>query len=152
MAEHILMLDIEGTLLISEDTPTIHKWDRINEIITYTKPDRIGLFSFIFHTQADVFGASHLISMFNDSWNIKIDRELIPTKELIYELIKTSGKETFFSRQQMCFMDFCELWSKDRAFIDWSRITQTGHIVLVDDMVCDCDLWYPECHIQMIHV
>lgn len=148
----IVMFDIEDTLVLSEDEPRIHKWDIINDIINTTQPDRIGLFSFIMHTPDDIDGARHLIELFESAWNIKIDRSLIPVKRDIHQLVKEHGKETFLAREHMDFMDFCEFWSKDRAFIDWCRLTQSGHIILVDDMVCECDLRFPECRIQMIHV
>ena len=146
------MFDIENTLIESEDKPFIHKWDIIDAIIKNTKPDRIGLFSFILHSPDDVIEASHLIEMIESAWNITIDRSLIPNKRDIHQLVKTRGKETFLIREHMDFMYFCEFWSKDRAFIDWCRITQSGHVILVDDMVSDCDLQFPECRIQMIRV
>lgn len=152
LAQKILMFDIENTLVVSEDEPRIHKWDIINDIINHTKPDRIGLFSFILHTPNDIDGARHLIELFESSWNIVIDRSLIPLKCDIHQLVKEHGKETFLARKHMDFMDFCDFWSKDRAFIDWCRLTQSGHLILVDDMVCDCDLSFPECRIQMIRV
>lgn len=148
----IVMFDLEDTLIESEDKPFIHKWDIIDNIIKNTNPDRIGLFSFILHTQEDVINASRLIEMIESAWNIAIDRSLIPTKRDIHQLVKTRGKERFLVREHMDFMDFCEFWSKDRAFIDWCRITQSGHVILVDDMVSDCDLQFPECRIQMIRV
>ncbi len=51
----------------------------------------------------------------------------------------------------MSFEDFTELWSKDRAFIDWCRST-FDHIsvLLIDDMVPNCELWFPEVNIGMI--
>lgn len=148
----LAMFDIEDTLIVSEDTPIIHKFETISRILAELKPDRIGLFSFIFYTDDDVNKANHLIRLFEDAFNISIDRSLIPTKQSIYESIRSSGKETFISKRSFSFMDFCELWSKDRAFIDWCRIHGSGDVVLVDDMVCDCELRFPECNIRMIKV
>lgn len=143
-----LMFDIEGVLIkdVVEDQRIINHAVIQNLIYTY-QPDRIGLFSFALETSQDVKKYEYLFQFFESTFNINIDRMLIPCKMDILHSINTFVQDVFIARGAVSFTDFNELWTKERAFITWARQTLSSHILYVDDMISNCVLQYPECTI-----
>ena len=151
----IVFLDLEATVIDSWDNP-VFIGERLKSLISDMDAERFGIFSFAIWSEEDrQHCIKHIVPMLEANLGIKIDLTLIPTKREMCEKIRTCGKENFLAREFMSFDDFRELWSKDRAFIDWIRASfgkTSTSFCLIDDMVSTCELWFPEVNIGMLKV
>lgn len=150
----ILFLDLEATVIESWEVPVLDNIEKIKQILRELNPHKIGIFSFAIWSDEDLDTFNRTIrSNIERELGISISDDLIPTKRSVHLKIKEDGKEVFFAKRAMSFDDFVELWSKDRAFIDWCRASFTNkRIVLLDDIVTTCKLELPDLTIEMIKI
>lgn len=150
----IIFFDLEQTLIESWEVPVVDNIEKIHNLLKDVQCREFGLFSFAIWSPEDrAEFINRIAPRIHDAFGISFNPNLIPTKREVHQKIKLDCKEMFISRQSLSFEDFVELWSKDRAFIDWSRASFTNkNIALVDDVVSDCTLQFPEVSIQMIRL
>jgi len=148
----ILFLDLEATVIESWEVPVLVNISKITQILHKLSPRKIGIFSFAIWSDDDLHTFNRIIRPnIERELCISISDDLIPTKRSIHKKIKEEGKEVFLAKDFISFDDFTELWSKDRAFIDWCRASFTDkRIILLDDIVTTCKLEFPDLTIEMI--
>lgn len=146
-----LWLDLEMTVIDAFDNlPCIVNEEKIFNFLKTIEHDRIGIFSFALWTEEDRKRFNTLMKPFLEHhFNIVIDPTLIPTKPELFKSIKTHPR-----RKGLCIdaNDFNDFWDKQLTFMDWIRIEHTGTHILIDDMVEDCSMTFPNCSIQMIRI
>lgn len=150
----IVFFDLEKTLIESWDVPVVDNVDKILNALKDINCSEFGIFSFAIWSPEDREEfISRIAPRISETFGIQFNPLLVPTKKEIHQKIKADGKEIFISRQGFSFEDFVELWSKDRAFIDWCRASFINkNIAFFDDVVSDCNLLFPEVSIRMFRV
>ena len=145
-----LWFDLEETIIDNFDKlPCIVNEDKIKEILNTIPHDRIGIFSFALWSEDDRKRFNCLIKPFLEHhFNIVIDPSLVPIKPELFASISSHRN----AKTGLCMdmMDFGDFWGKEQTFMEWIRIEHTGTHILVDDLVENCSMTFPNCAIQMI--
>ena len=137
-----LWFDLEATLIESWGEPFIINQEKIFNFLKEFPCDEIGIFSFAIWDDKDRwFFSTHLKPHIEAIFGIGIAR--VPTKQELFQAIKKNHKCKF------SFEDFHDFWDKEKGFVDWIRVTNSGTHILIDDMVEDCEMKFKNCEIIM---
>lgn len=151
-----IWIDIENTLVESWDINLPINIEKIDNIIKKFSPCNIGIFSFaIWNDENKREFNEKFKNDFQTRLNCIIDDNMIPTKMKLFNDIRNANipEISLIPQSNFTFMDFCDFWNKERAFVDWIRLTnKTGTHILIDDFVQNATLTFNDCNIILINV
>lgn len=131
-----IFLDLEETIIESWQNPLLMNVQKLREWIDERRNfiDSVGVFSFAIWNETDrtEFVVSGMQEDIERALGIKIT-EILTVPQICKEVFWKSGTV-------MSVNEFITIWGKQRAFIDWSLLTQSGHVVLIDDVVQNLEI------------
>ena len=134
-----IFLDIEKTLIKSLDNPLMINHELIANI-TKDNPN-VSLFTFGIWDEIELKRVEWLIREIGTIHNIKIDE--VFTKKTILECVNTTLKITIDE------FDLNDFFGKDGAFVNFCKSSFSGECILVDDMVENCIMEFPDIDLKI---
>ncbi len=139
--------DLEETIITEFDNPLVINIEKVKLLQDKLElPENISIFSFAIWDDNDRDRFNHIIKpMIESSFNFIV--EDIPTIDEIIAVIKTKWPTI------LCREDFFEFFDKERAFIEFMRLTHPDESsMLIDDRVSDITFTFNNTTIKTVNI
>lgn len=136
-----VFFDLEATLIDEWDSFSLINIPKIQKLLkTFPNKTIFGLFSFAVYNKRD------LNKFLSEKEFIESNFGFLFDTEFLYTVEELNGLFSQLSKTKSTMEDFFDFYKKENAFLLFSKleIFKDSHIILVDDMVRDCEMFFPK--------
>lgn len=139
--ETFVFFDLEETLIDEWNSFSLINIPKIQKLLkTFPSKTTFGLFSYAVHNQRDMDKFLSEKEFIENNFGFLFD------KDFLYTVEELNGIFSKLSKTKSTISDFFDFYKKENAFLLFSKleIFHNSHIILVDDMVRDCEMFFPK--------